>query len=117
MITGLHAMIYSRNADAVKAFLRDAGLRSVDAGEGWPIFAAPPTEMAVHPTGEESSHELYFICDDINATIGELAKHGVNATPVQDRGWGLVTTLTLPGGEEIGLYEAKYPSPFTTSSR
>ena len=111
MITGMHALIYSRHAEKIQQFLRDVGLQSVDAGEGWPIFAAPPTELAVHPTEGDSSHELYFICDDVNATISELQKRGASATPVQDRGWGLVTTLTLPGGEEIGLYEARHPSP------
>jgi len=114
MITGMHALIYSRHAEKIQEFLRNVGLRSVDAGEGWPIFAAPPAELAVHPTDGEPSHELYFICDDVNATIAELATHGVSATPVQDRGWGLVTTLTLPGGEELGLYEARHASPLAT---
>jgi catechol 2,3-dioxygenase-like lactoylglutathione lyase family enzyme len=117
MITGIHAILYSKHADQVRAFLNDVlGLRSVDAGGGWRIFAAPPTELAVHPTDDEPEHELFFICDDVNATVATLAERGIEtASPIADRGWGLVTSLVLPGGEQIGLYEPRHPSPLTTA--
>jgi hypothetical protein len=112
MIIAIHAIIYSKHADKMREFLGDVlELPSVEAGEGWPIYAAPPTELAVHPTEGEPEHELYLVCDDINKTIAKLAEHGIKAEAVADRGWGLVTTLELPGGERMGLYEPKHPSP------
>jgi predicted enzyme related to lactoylglutathione lyase len=112
MITGMHVMLYSRHAEKVQAFLGDVvGLPSVDAGEGWPIYGAPPTEMAVHETNEEASHEIYLICDDVDAMVKRLAERGVETEPIADRGWGRVTTILLPGGERLGLYERRHPSP------
>jgi hypothetical protein len=82
----------------------------VDAGEGWLIFAAPPTELAVHPAEDEEHHELYLMCDDIRKTVEGLKKKGVRTTrPITDQGYGLVTTLRLPGGAELGLYEPRHP--------
>lgn len=114
-ITSVHAIVYSKHADRVRAFLRDVlELPSVDAGDGWPIFAGPPLEIAVHPTDGEPSHELYLMCDDIAATTVTLAERGVEiATPITDRSWGLSATLRLPGGDEIGLYEPRHPSPLS----
>ena len=86
-------------------------LPSVDAGGGWPIFAGPPLEIAVHPADGEPSHELYLMCDDVHSVVAKLAERGIETTPIADRGWGLVTSVRLPGGEEIGLYEPKHPSP------
>jgi hypothetical protein len=113
MITGIHAILFSRHAESVRAFLRDVlELPSVDAGEGWPIFAGPPLELAVHPTDEAPNHELYLMCDDVRAFTEQLAARGIETTmPITDQGWGLVTSLRLPGGDEIGLYEPKHPSP------
>jgi hypothetical protein len=113
VINGIHAIIYSKHADEVRAFLRDAlALPSVDAGEGWPIFAAPPTELAVHPTDGDPGHELFLMCDDVHAVTAKLKERGIETTmPITDRGWGLVTSLRLPGGDEIGIYEPKHPSP------
>lgn len=112
MITGLHAIVYSRHADALRAFLSDVlALPSVEADNGWPIFAAPPAELAVHPTEDQPEHELYLMCDDVRKTIASLAQRGINCAPVADRGWGLLTTIELPGGERIGMYEPKHPSP------
>jgi catechol 2,3-dioxygenase-like lactoylglutathione lyase family enzyme len=112
MITGAHAVLFSEDAEAVRALLRDAlGLESVDAGGGWLIFALPPAEVAVHPAERGGRHELYLMCDDIDATTAELAEKGIElARPVSDEGWGLVTALRLPGGAELGLYEPRHPT-------
>ena len=113
MITGVHAVLFSEDAEAVRAFLRDIlDLDSVDAGGGWLIFALPPAELAAHPSAESGRHELYLMCDDIEATREELALKGVEFTqPVSDEGWGLVTALSVPGGGELGLYEPRHPLP------
>jgi hypothetical protein len=112
MITGIHVIIYSRHADKVRAFLAHVlELQSVDAGGGWPIFAAPPTELAVHPTDGEPEHELYLMCDDIGTTVKHLQERGIRSQPLQDRGWGLVTTLELADGETVGMYEPRHASP------
>jgi predicted enzyme related to lactoylglutathione lyase len=115
MITGIHAILYTQQAERVQAFLRDVlELPFVDAGEGWPIFAAPPTELAVHPTEGEAEHELFLICADVHKVTAQLAERGIETTmPIADRGWGLVTQLRLPGGDVIGLYQPKHPSPLT----
>jgi predicted enzyme related to lactoylglutathione lyase len=110
VITGVHAIIYSKHVDRIYAFLREAlGLAFVDAGEGRLMFAGPPLEIAAHETDGEPGHEFYFICDDVHSTVEQLAKHDVEITmPITDRGWGLVTRLRLPGGDEIGLYEPRH---------
>jgi hypothetical protein len=112
-VTGVHALIYGTDAEAMRTFFRDVlELPSVDTGGGWLIFALPPAELGLHPAGADGRHELYLMCDDVNATIGELEAKGVEFTrPVSDEGWGLLTFLRLPGGGELGLYEPKHPSP------
>jgi hypothetical protein len=113
MITGVHAVLFSEDAEAVRAFLRDIlDLDSVDAGGGWLIFALPPAELAAHPSESSGRHQLYLMCDDIEATRTELSSKGVEFTqPVSDEGWGLVTALSVPGGGELGLYEPRHPLP------
>jgi catechol 2,3-dioxygenase-like lactoylglutathione lyase family enzyme len=115
VINGIHAIVYSRDADAVRGFFGDVlGFRSIDAGGGWLIFALPPAELAAHPTDGQPQHELYLMCDDITATVEDLSGKGVEFTePVADRGWGLVTSIKLPGGGELGLYQPRHPSPVT----
>ena len=111
MITGAHAIIYSDAADEVRAFLRDVlGFRSVDAGGGWLVFALPPAELAVHPADGDARHELYLMCDDIEATIAELTAKGAQVTPITEQRWGRLTSITLPGGSEVGLYEPRHPT-------
>jgi predicted enzyme related to lactoylglutathione lyase len=112
MITGVHALVYSKAADDARSFFKDVlGLESVDAGRGWLIFAAPPMELAVHPTEEEPHHELYLMCDDVAATVEELKGKGVEfARGISDQGWGLVTSIRMPGGGELGLYQPKHPT-------
>jgi catechol 2,3-dioxygenase-like lactoylglutathione lyase family enzyme len=111
MINGAHALVYSNDADAVRDFFRDAlGFPHVDAGRGWLIFALPPAEVAVHPTEGAGHHELYLMCDDIEATMADLKGKGVEfARPVVEERWGRVTAIRLPGGGELGLYEPKHP--------
>ncbi len=111
MISGIHALIYSRDPDGVRSFFRDVlGHTSVDAGEGWLIFALPPAELAIHPTDGEGHHELYLMCDDVEETISELSSKGVECGPITDEGWGLQTSIRLPGGDKIGLYEPRHPT-------
>ena len=113
MITGVHAVMFTPDADALRAFLRDVlELPSVDAGGGWLIFALPPAELAAHPGDEAGATELYLMCEDIEATVTRLEAKGVEPTrPVRDQGWGLVTALALPGGGELGLYQPRHPLP------
>jgi catechol 2,3-dioxygenase-like lactoylglutathione lyase family enzyme len=113
MITGAHAIVYSSDADADRAFFRDVlGFPSVDAGGGWLIFALPPAELAAHPADAGGRHELYLMCDEIESTVAELQAKGVEFTaPVSDEGFGLLTSLKLPGGGELGLYEPRHPIP------
>ncbi len=111
MIIGSHVIVYSRDGEADRAFLADV-LRQphVDAGGGWLIFKVPPAELAVHPSDAPGGHELYFMCDDLEATKTELQAKGVNfATEVSEERWGRVTRLRLPGGGEVGLYEPHHP--------
>jgi len=108
MISGAHVIVYSKNAEADRAFFRDVlGFKSVDAGHGWLIFALPPAEAAFHPSGE-SLHELYFMCDDLNVEIASLAKRGVKCSKVEEARWGAITKMQLPGGGNVGLYQPKH---------
>jgi len=111
VIDGAHVIVYSRNADADRAFLRDVlGFPHVDAGDGWLVFGLPPAEVAVHPA-EAEGHALYLMCDDVDALVGEMADRGVACTAVSDRGWGRLTTVTLPGGGELGVYGPRHVRP------
>ena len=113
MITGVHAIVSTRDAEADRAFFADVlGFDSVDAGGGWLIFALPPAELAVHPDPAGGRHELYLMCDDVHATVEELRSKGVEIVrDVTDAGWGLLTAVRLPGGGELGLYEPRHASP------
>jgi catechol 2,3-dioxygenase-like lactoylglutathione lyase family enzyme len=113
MIFGAHVILYSKDAEADRTFLRDIlGLSSVDAGHGWLIFALPPAEAAVHPAEESGRHELYFMCDDLQAEIAALGEKGVQCSEVQGARWGSITHIRLPGGGEVGLYQPKHPLAF-----
>ncbi len=114
MISGVHAVVFSCEADKVRAFFADVlGLAAVDAGSGWLIFALPPAELAVHPADGDGQHELYLMCDDIHATLAELRAKGVEvAREVSDQRWGLMAAIRLPDGSELGIYEPRHPSPF-----
>ena len=118
-IIGMHALIYSKTVEELRRVFKDSlGWRSVDAGHGWLIFAAPPTELAVHPADDEERHELYLMCDDIKATVAELEARGLRTTrDISDQGWGLVTALRLPSGAELGLYEPRHPMAIERAGR
>ena len=110
MITGVHALLFTPEAARVRSFLRHAlGWGSVDAGGGWLIFALPPAELGVHPAEGPQRQELYLMCDDIEATVRELAGRGVElARPISEERFGLVTAIKIPGGE-LPLYQPNHP--------
>jgi len=109
MISGSHFILYSKDADADRAFLRDTlGFHHVDAGHGWLIFALPPAEAAIHPAQDGGRHELYFMCDDLKTEMAALTKKGVQFSAVEEARWGSITKLRLPSGAEIGLYQPKH---------
>jgi hypothetical protein len=111
VITGVHAIVFSPEAEKVRAFFADVlELPSVDAGGGWLIFALPPAELAVHPADGATRHELYLMCDDIQATLAELTGKGVEvAQDVSDQGWGLLASVRLPDGSEFPVYQPRHP--------
>ncbi|MFE2261526.1 VOC family protein [Streptomyces griseosporeus] len=113
MIDGVHVVLYTRDAEADRAFLRDVlGWPHVDAGNGWLIFRTPPAEVACHPADGEPSHELMLMCDDLTATVADLTGRGVEITgPTVEAPWGRLTGIRLPGGGEISLYEPRHPRP------
>jgi hypothetical protein len=115
VITGVHAIVFTKDADGIRSFFRDTlGLPSVDAGGGWLIFALPPAELAAHPDEGATRHELYLMCDEITSTVEELRRKGVETVrPVTDEGFGLETAVRLPDGSELGLYEPRHPTPFS----
>ena len=105
-------MVYSADADADRAFFRDVlECPFVDVGSGWLIFALPPAELAVHPAGSNGPHELFLMCDDIEAFVDQMSGRGVVCSDLQTERWGLITHLTLPGGGGLGVYQPKHPSP------
>ena len=112
MINGAHVVVYSTDAEADRAFLRDVfELPSVDVGEGWLIFGLPPAEVAVHPAETSGAHELFFMCANVDTLVAELAAKDVRCADVQDVGWGRLTRITLPGGGEVGVYEPRHGRP------
>jgi catechol 2,3-dioxygenase-like lactoylglutathione lyase family enzyme len=112
MINGAHVIIYSKDAEADRAFVR-AVLKfpHVDVGHGWLIFALPPSELAVHPGDTGDSHELYLMCDDLEATMAELEAKGVPCSAPESLGWGMRTTFLLPGGSRLAMYQPRHARP------
>ena len=112
MINGAHVVVYTKDAEADRAFFRDVlEFPSVDAGHGWLIFALPPAESAFHPDEEGGRHELYLMCDDVKAEMKRLRTKGVKLADVVEARWGSISKIRLPGGGEIGLYQPKHPRP------
>lgn len=122
MIVGTHAIIYAEDAERARAFFRDVlGLAWVDAHDGWLIFKLPPAELGIHPAAgagnaeaaQSGHHELYLMCDDIEATVAELTAKGVEFTsPVENQGFGLLVRLSVPGAGEIGLYQPRHETAY-----
>ena len=112
MTTGVHIIIYSKDAEADKTFFRDVlGLTNVDVGHGWLIFGLPPSELAVHPSSNNDHAEVYFMCDDINTFVQQMSKHKIPCTEIQNQGWGQLVQLTLPGGGNLGVYQPRHARP------
>ena len=116
MIFGAHTILYSTDAEADRAFLRDIlGFPSVDAGNGWLIFQLPPAELAVHPAADNDHHELYLMSNDLAADVAALQSKGVPCSDVQEARWGSIVKLRLPGGGSVGLYQPKHPSALAST--
>ncbi len=112
MIIGAHSILYSKDAEADRAFLRDVlKFTSVDVGHGWLIFGLPPSEVAVHPGEKNNVHEFYVMVDDVEGFIADMKKRKVECGPVQNQGWGLLTQVTLPGGGKLGVYQPRHARP------
>jgi catechol 2,3-dioxygenase-like lactoylglutathione lyase family enzyme len=112
MISGAHVMIFTKDEDADRAFFRDIlEVECIDSGGGWLIFKLPPTELGLHNHDENDLHKLYLICDDVDAAIAALAAKGVTCYAVTSASWGRATSVPLPGGGKIGLYEAHHARP------
>ena len=112
MLTGAHSVIFSKDAEADRAFFRDIlKLNSVDVGGGWLIFGLPPSELAVHPSEENNKHELYLMCENIKSFIAEMSKHEIRCSDIHEESWGLLTKVTLPGGGQLGVYQPKHAQP------
>ena len=117
MITGVHALIYTKDPDRARAFSRDVlQLSFIDAGDGWLIFALPPAELGIHPMDEPAHHELFLMCDDIEATVKELKSSGVEfPRSIEKERWGSQTSMRIPVGGELGLYQPKHPTTLLTT--
>jgi len=127
MITGAHLLLYSENPDADRAFLRDVlGFRFVDVGGGWLIFALPSAEVAIHAFDGASGQlhgerqllgaVLYLMCDDLGSYLETLTAKGVRYSEIAEAPWGIKTTLVLPSGGEIGLYQPTHPTALNLGS-
>src|SRR5260221_14709413 len=112
MINGAHVIIYSKDAEADRAFLRDVlRLPNVDVGGGWLIFSLPPSEVAVHPSDENDVHEFYLMCEDVERLVADMAERSIACSPIQNQGWGMLTKGTLPGGGRLGIYQPRTSRP------
>jgi uncharacterized glyoxalase superfamily protein PhnB len=111
VFNGSHVILYSESPDEDRAFLRDRlGFANVDAGNGWFIFKLPPAEVAVHPTEGRPHHELYFMCDDLEETLGRLTEEGATvSTPISEQRWGRLAEVSLPSGTRLGVYQPLHP--------
>ena len=111
-VIGAHAILYSTNAEADRAFLQDViGFPSVDVGGGWLIFGLPPSELAVHPGDGQNRHELYLMVDDVKAFVEAMAARGIACGELQDLRWGVLTSVTLPSGAALGVYQPRHARP------
>jgi catechol 2,3-dioxygenase-like lactoylglutathione lyase family enzyme len=111
VIIGSHVIVFSSDPEADRTFFADVlGHPHVDAGGDWLIFKLPPAELAVHPSDGSTGHELYFVCDDVDATMRDLQAKGVDFTQeISEERWGRLTRFRLPGGGDVGIYEPRHP--------
>jgi hypothetical protein len=118
MIIGAHSIIYSKNAEADRRFIRDVmGFPSVDAGHGWLIFALPPSEVAIHPSDENNRHEFYLMCDNIQDLVRSLREKKIECSPIHEEQWGSLVQVSLPGGGKFGIYQPKHARPPSISDK
>jgi catechol 2,3-dioxygenase-like lactoylglutathione lyase family enzyme len=111
MITGAHAMIFSKDPDADRLFLRDVlEIPCIDSGGGWLIFRLPPAELGVHG-GDNGFHQVYFICDDVDDFVAAMAAKGVTCGDIEAEPWGRIAYVPLPGGGKLGIYQAAHARP------
>jgi hypothetical protein len=111
-IIGAHSILYSKAAESDREFLRDVlKMPFVDVHGGWLIFGLPPAEVAIHPSERNDVHEFYLMVDDVDGFVADLQKRGVNCSPVQSMGWGMLTQVTLPGGGKLGVYQPRHGRP------
>ena len=111
-IVGAHSILYSTKPEADRAFLRDViGLTHLDVGGGWLIFGLPPSEVAVHPGEKNDVHEFYLMCDDVASFVAAMEKKKFSCSPVRNLGWGMLTTVMLPGGGRLGVYQPRHGRP------
>ena len=112
MTTGIHLILYSKDAEADKIFFRDIlKFTKVDVGHGWLIFGLPPSELAVHPSETNGQHEIYLMCDDIKTFIQQMSKQKIVCSEIQNQSWGQLVQLSLPGGGKIGVYQPRHARP------
>ena len=112
MIIGAHSIIYSKNPEADREFLREVlKLPNVDVGGGWLIFGLPPAELAVHPGEKNDVHEFYLMCEDVAAFIAEMKKRKIACSEIHNERWGMLTQVTLPGGGKLGVYQPRHARP------
>jgi hypothetical protein len=118
MITGAHSILYSKDPQADRGFLKDVlGLPHVDVGDGWLIFGLPPSEVAVHPSEKNDVHELYLMCDDVEGFMAVVEKRGLRCSPVASMGWGRLTHVSLPGGGRLGVYQPRHARPKSPAAK
>jgi hypothetical protein len=121
VINGTHVLLYSEDPEADRTFFRDVlNFPAVDAGGGWLIFGLPSAEVGIHPADgvQKKSHGgrdlavavIYLMCDDLKATIKSLESKKVACSRIEEEDWGMKTTLRLPSGSEIGLYQPTHPT-------
>lgn len=118
MFIGVHSLIFTKDAEAARVFFRDVlEFPWVNAGDGWLVFALPPTEVGLHPEDGDRDHELHLLCDDLHATVARLQAKGVKLVePIHEEEWGIATRIEVPGDAWIGIYQPKHPLVFEPAS-
>lgn len=113
MIVGAHVVVASKDAEADHRFFREVlNLNAVDAGGGYLIFGLPASEASIHGTeGNVPNHELYFLCDDVNAFVEDMKAHDVECGEITDAGWGQIVNITLPSGAPLQVYQPRHARP------